>query len=802
MIGEVWEDASHKVSYGELRRYLDGHELDSATNYPLRQALLDYLMGRCTPETAWRHMIQLYENYPPDNFQAALNLIGSHDRPRILTLLGGAPPEESLNEFERERFRLTPDMEALAVKRLHVLLLLQMLLPGNACIYYGDETGMQGYSDPYNRGPFPWDKPHEELRVIYHRLIGLRQQYRDLGGGTFTPVYDDGDVLGFRLRRENEELLVCVNRSPEERYVEWRESAAGSDFEPWHPAGEYRFNISGGIYLDERPLRIVDLLDEPEYGDGDGLPTAIRLQPLGGKAFYIRYPEEKSGGAGESAALKPYRRCAGVLMHLTSLPSPWGIGTMGAEAYGFVDFLAAAGQRLWQVLPLNPAGGGNSPYQSGSLLAGNIRLISPELLAQDGWLTENDLDEWRERMADGAEQRVDYAKLAPVSDDMLKRAFERYRRAVASGAAAEFQAEFDAYCEGQNWWLDDYALYAALKGYLGQESWQQWPEPLALRREPELSAYRQRLREQIDCHRFGQFVFNRQWLRLKAYAAARNIAMVGDMPIYAATDSCDTWVYPHLFRLDEEGYPSELAGVPPDYFCAAGQLWENPIYDWRAMEAESYGWWVRRVRQGLKNFDYLRLDHFRGLEAGWAVPRDCPDAKAGQWRRGPGRKLLRALELELGELPLIAENLGFITRDVESIRECFALPGMKILQFTPLDAENRPALTPGERSSVLYSGTHDNETLLGWLLGCGDEGGAMAEEAALDKADDLLEKLYASPSPWVILPLQDVLLLDNAARMNIPGTASGNWEWRALPPYLSSEVAARLYARTARGQRI
>lgn len=800
LIGEVWEDASHKVSYGELRRYLDGYELDAATNYPLREALLDYLLGKCTPQTAWRCMMQLYENYPATNFQAALNLIGSHDRPRILTLLGEAPPEDSLNEFERERFRLTPAAEELGKKRLQLLLMMQLLLPGNACVYYGDEAGMQGYSDPYNRGPFPWGSPDEELRIAYHRLIGLRKQFRELLSGEFIPLYDDGDVLGFRLRREEEELLVCINRSPEARTLECLhrpESVGGAGAEE-----EMCWHIEGGLGFARPPLRMVDLLDEPEpdMGADDDCLAAIHLRPLSGKVYYIRYQAsaepndipQNEETAKVSNIPQPRERIAGILMHLTSLPSQWGSGTMGSEAYGFVDFLAAAGQRLWQVLPLNPVGGGNSPYQSHSLRAGNPYLISPDKLHEEGLLSADELAAWRERARSLPAQRVDHAAWAALCDDGLRQAYAHFARGHA------LREEFELFGLRQAEWLDDYALYKALQEHLGEPSWQRWPEELARRDEAALSAWREQLKEHIEHHRFIQFIFFRQWRQLKAYANAQGIALIGDLPIYAAADSCDTWVQPHLFRLDDHGYPAWLAGVPPDYFCAEGQLWENPVYEWRAMEADGFSWWLRRIRHSLEDFDHLRLDHFRGFEAGWMVERGQENAMRGQWRRGPGHRLFRALERELGALPFIAENLGFITRDVESMRECFGLPGMKILQFCPLDEEGRPRLTAAEAHNVFYSGTHDNETLLGWLRRC-DE--ALSEEEAIARGDDLLEKMFAVPCPWVILPLQDVLLLDNAARMNIPGTAAGNWEWRALPEMLSPEVSARLYARTARAQR-
>ena len=805
LIGEVWEDASHKMSYGELRRYFSGYELDGVTNYPLREAWLNFLLNHSNAESAWRTMMQLHANYPPENFQACLNLIGSHDRARIITLLGGAPAETELSAEERENYRLSPVAEAQAVQHLRLLLILQLLSPGAASIYYGDEKAVQGYSDPYNRSSFPWDFNHEEVRICYHRLIGLRKQYRELLGGRYLPFYHGEDILGFRLRQDTEELLVIVNRGDYSQEIKCGLNPPAASVAMLEERHETE---PGSLAFERLPLRLVDLLDQPAVTLQRECPEhfyTLHLPPHSGKTFYVRYAEKREADNSWESSFRNIEtglptlqsRCAGILLHISCLPSAWGIGTMGPEAYDFLDFLQASGQRVWQILPLNVCGDGNSPYQSISLMAGNPWLISPEGLVAEGWLNQEEFKRRQDATASLAEQpKVDYQRVKDATDAMMQSAYARFT-ALSDRQTAESYQEF---CRQQGSWLNDYALYLALSEYYGDHCWQNWPRVIKWRDSVAIEIWRRKLERRIDFHCFVQFVFYRQWERLKTYAYQRGIAILGDIPIYPAASSCDTWVNPQLYWLDQEGWPRWLAGVPPDYFSMTGQLWENPLYNWKNIEAEDYRWWIDRVEHGIHMFDYLRLDHFRALEAGWAVMAGQNNASSGEWRRGPGYKLLRALEQAIGTLPCIAENLGFITRDVESLRECFGLPGMQILQFSALDEQDRPIKTSADADSVYYSGTHDNETLLGWLRHRRDGRPPLTLEAARVEGMELLEKLLAVESPWVILPLQDVLLLDNDARMNVPGTVVGNWEWRAPVSY--PEYRDRLRSLTTSSGRI
>jgi len=476
------------------------------------------------------------------------------------------------------------------------------------------------------------------------------------------------------------------------------------------------------------------------------------------------------------------------LLHPTSLPSPYGIGDLGEEARAFVDFLHQAGQTLWQVLPLTPTGYGDSPYQSISAFAGNTLLIDPRALVADGLLHENDL------LGTSAPiDRVDYELARSLRSRLLNRAFENFH----SHASSSFASEYDEFCRRSAWWLDDYAFFNAAKAADGNGEWTAWQRQIAFRDPDALSQARVDLASEIERQRFFQFLFFRQWQALRNYARARGIKIIGDLPIFVAHDSADVWAHRDLFKLDGDGQPKVVAGVPPDYFSETGQLWGNPLYDWESLRATEFKWWIDRVRWSLELFDVMRIDHFRGFVACWEIPAGEPTAQNGRWVGTPGRELFSTLKQRLGDLPIIAENLGVITPEVENLREEFGFPGMRVLQFAfGGDATNDHLPHNHTRDSVVYTGTHDNDTTIGWFASAGQaERNYCLEYLATDGREivwDLIRAAMASVSSMAIIPIQDLLGLGTEARMNLPASTAGNWDWRLAPGALTNELAERL----------
>lgn len=493
-------------------------------------------------------------------------------------------------------------------------------------------------------------------------------------------------------------------------------------------------------------------------------------------------------------------RVSGLLLHPTSLPGPCGIGDLGPDAYRFLDFLDAAGQRVWQVLPLGPTGYGDSPYQCFSAMAGNPLLVSPERLEQDGWLTADDLTPLRALPSTTA----DFDRLIAPRRAAIARAFERFE----ARADADTRATFAGFCETQAWWLDDFSLFMALKEAHDMRAWTEWPAALRTRQSEALAEARARHADTCRVHQFAQWQFFTQWTALRDAASARGIALMGDMPIFVAHDSADVWARPDLFDLDEDGHPNVIAGVPPDYFSATGQRWGNPLYRWDRMAAEGYAWWIARMRMTLTLIDLVRLDHFRGFVAYWEVPGHEETAIRGHWRTGPGAALFDALTDALGPLPIVAENLGFITPDVEALRTRYGLPGMAILQFAFGTDPQAPGFLPHNytRDRVAYTGTHDNDTIQGWARGSAHDSTRTPEDIEKERryaeaylrADGeqlhwaAIRAVLASVAEMAIIPVQDVLGLGSDARMNIPGQPSGNWRWRLSDGALTAAHAARL----------
>lgn len=495
-----------------------------------------------------------------------------------------------------------------------------------------------------------------------------------------------------------------------------------------------------------------------------------------------------------------FPRSAGILLHVTALPGALGCGDLGSAAFDFVDSLARAGQSLWQVLPVSPTGYGNSPYQATSAFAGSPLLISLELLVERGWLKPDEIEPEHPFPAD----RVDFEAVNAWRQPRLALAYERFR----SGHGAE-QAELAKFQTAEAAWLDDYVLYAALKEEAGAQAWTEWPSELVHRDPAALDAARRRLADSLEREAFIQFEFTRQWTALRAYASSRRVRIMGDIPIFVAHDSADVWVQQRLFQLDDGGRPTVVAGVPPDYFSASGQLWGNPLYRWDVLAADGYRWWIDRFRQSLRLFDVIRIDHFRGFESYWEIPGGAPDARGGRWVPGPGIDLFRAAEAALGPIPLIAEDLGIITPQVDALREAVGAPGMRVLQFAfgadPKSAEYQPHNFPPH--CVVYTGTHDNDTTVGWFHSHAGEGTTRnayeieRERAAVlayvgtdgsDIAWDMIRSAWQSAADTAIAPLQDVLSLGSEARFNLPGSATGNWQWRLAPGQLTRATEERL----------
>lgn len=482
-----------------------------------------------------------------------------------------------------------------------------------------------------------------------------------------------------------------------------------------------------------------------------------------------------------------FERSSGILLHPTSLPGPYGVGDLGPAARRWVDWLADAGCKLWQVLPLGPTGYGDSPYQCFSAFAGNPYLISPDLLLGQRLLTDDDLAD----MPAWDPQRVDFGRLYEWKPALLDKAFHRF--AADPGPArpkfGRFQAE-------NAFWLADYALFMALKETHGGGPWDEWPADLRRRDPQALTRARQSLENAILRHAFFQFLFFEQWAAIKDYAHARGLKIIGDLPIFVAYDSADAWSHPDLFHFDADGRPTVVAGVPPDYFSPTGQLWGNPLYRWSVHRASGYAWWLERLRAALALVDILRIDHFRGFAAYWEVPAGNPTAEIGRWVPGPGADFFEAVRASLGEsLPIIAEDLGVITPDVTALRDRFDLPGMKILQFAFSGPDNPFLPHQFTRNSVVYTGTHDNDTARGWYeaapegerdfarryFGHGWQGGG-------DFAWDLIRTAWASVPAFALAPMQDFLALGTAARFNFPSRLGGNWEWRLTDETLSVEL--------------
>jgi 4-alpha-glucanotransferase len=479
----------------------------------------------------------------------------------------------------------------------------------------------------------------------------------------------------------------------------------------------------------------------------------------------------------------PEYRASGLLLHVTSLPSPYGIGDLGPSAFSWIDRLHDAGQRWWQSLPLGPTGYGNSPYQSLSSFAGNVLVISPAALISDGLLRASDCEP---HFASGA---VDYDSVIPFKQRLLEKAWTNFN----AGERDDLRPAYDEFCANNAHWLEDYALFAALKAKYHGAYYLQWPVELVERRTDTMVEARRELAAQIDQVRFAQFLLFRQGDQLKNYAHSKGVSLIGDLPFFVSPDSSDVWANPELFLLDEQRRPRFIAGVPPDYFSAQGQLWGDPVYNWDVLRSTGYRWCIDRFQALLAHVDMIRLDHFRGFAAAWHVPAGASTAQSGQWVQGPGAGFFQAVRTELGRLPFIAEDLGLITPDVYSLRDQFELPGTRVLQFAFDGNADNPYLPHNfVPNTVAYTGTHDNATTRQWYEELPDYQRqnlwnylkrSLGESA--EAAPALMLLAWSSVAALTIAPLQDVLNLGREARMNVPGRATGNWSWRVAEDMLS-----------------
>ena len=486
------------------------------------------------------------------------------------------------------------------------------------------------------------------------------------------------------------------------------------------------------------------------------------------------------------------RRGSGVLLHISSLPSRFGIGDLGPEAYRFADFLAEAKQHYWQILPLNPTDPlhGNSPYRSVSAFAFNPWLISPELMVNEGLMEEKELAP----LPKSDTEKVDFVRVMAYKNRLFELAYERFK-------GMKDKTTYTAFYRDHGYWLDDFALFRALKNHFSNTEWAEWPKDIRDRDAKTLASYRERLADTIEKEKFLQCLFIKQWRQLKSYCSERNIAFFGDVPIYVAYDSADVWTHPNLFKLDEDRKPLFVSGVPPDYFSETGQLWGNPVYRWDVMKKNKFAWWIERIRHNIDLFDFVRIDHFRGLVGYWQVAFGEKTAINGEWVEAPAMDFLNQLRRQLDDLPIVAEDLGLITKDVQEVMEHFGLPGMRVLQFAFSDEPSTNLHLPHnlDANCILFTGTHDNNTVQGWFANdtnreergrLYDYFGRKVSRKSLHW--DMIRLAMMSVANTVILPMQDLLGLGQPARMNRPFKNEGNWLWQLREGQVSSELCKRL----------
>ncbi len=481
------------------------------------------------------------------------------------------------------------------------------------------------------------------------------------------------------------------------------------------------------------------------------------------------------------------QRSAGVLLHPTSLPTKYGIGDLGHDAYKFLDFMENAGQTLWQVFPLGPTGYGDSPYQCFSAFAGNPLLVSPDLLKEDDLLSDDDLN----NVGEFDPHNIDYGNVINWKKDLLRKAYDNFEN-----NSTVQKDEFNTFCDNNKEWLDDFALFMSCKDHFGGKVWAEWDDEIAFRKEDAVERWTEKLKNDVEYHKFVQYIFNKQWKSVERYAHSKGIKIIGDLPIFIAYDSSDLWANREQFTVNAEGKLDTVAGVPPDYFSETGQLWGNPLYKWDVMEKDNFKWWTQRFSKMFELVDIVRVDHFRGFEAYYSIPGDADTAMHGEWIKAPGEKLFNTIREKLGGLPIIAEDLGIITKKVEELRDQFEFPGIKILQFAFGEGQEEKFLPHNHpRNCVVHTGSHDNDTTRGFFEKEKENGSGIYEWAqeylnyyGEDMTFACIKAAYASVANIVVIPMQDMLNLGTEARMNFPGKLGGNWTWRFTWDQITDEL--------------
>lgn len=734
LIGEVWEDATNKVSYGQRREYFLGKELDSTMHYPYKDIVLGFLKRELNADRVAGQLTTLQEHYPPEQFQATLNILGTHDTKRLLTELEG-----------------NQSLMAMAI-------LWQMCAPGVPHIYYGDETGMTGDTDPMNRKTYPWGQENSHTLHLYRQLGALRSLYPVLNSGDWSIHTIDEHVLCIeRVKYEpdgsvSNRAVLFLNTNPEQsESIHYR-------------MHDWKAEVLSELY----PVRTNHALKNRIL--------EIEIPAQSGKLIvqdsWARDDVKKRG--------------AGILMPLSALPSEYGIGDLGASTFAFLEFLSKAGQKVWQILPYTQVDEFHSPYRSGSSLAGKLLLVDPEDLARRGLLEREVLLVAGD--TDFDDHAVEYDKVWALKKKLLNMAYLRFKKEPEYFNI--MVKEFRVFQETESYWLADHALYMALKQEQPEKTWNQWETGLARRDEEILSYYRNLLSEKIEEESFYQYLFFSQWEAMKKKAVELGIEIIGDMPLYVAYDSSDVWCNQNLFKLNDEGDELLVAGVPPDYFSETGQRWGNPIYDWEEHQRTEFSWWTRRIKSLSKRVDRIRIDHFRGLADYYQIPASEETAVMGEWKTGPGISFFEALEREVPGLNILAENLGYLSYEANELKERIAYPGMLVLQHLSDGYEStQPLPQLYQRKEILYPGTHDDDTLKGYL----EKLPTLPQDMDLDGFTlRTVWRLYLSDIELVMVPLQDHLLLGSEARINRPGIAEGNWVWRASSEQLSDELARRL----------
>lgn len=797
ILGEVWEDASKKEAYGEMRPYLQGHELDGVMNYPFRQAVIDTLTGRISTVEGMNMLYSLHEHYPRKIFFSLMNLLSSHDERRILTELGEAPNMDDWTSGDRQNYRLSEAQLDLAKKRLKLALMWQFSFPGIPDIYYGDEAGMEGDKDPFNRRPFPWGKEDKELQKYYTLMGYLRHRYEVLRGGALTPIIDNHMIV---FKRSTEEGVdVFGDEAPKQ--VSYTYLNCNDEYR------ERSLQLSAGydwvLYRLKDFTACVD--DEFVVHEGhclhDGKGTKdIQLQFEGYEGMLI---------VGEAHEVPPQEEPKkGILLHPTALPSQEGIGDLGHEAYEFVDYLVERGQTYWQILPLTEPALANSPYTAYSAVASDRRLISLDSLAVFDLIDRDELEAARAKRNEenpyfAKESFIDVEAVMAFKEPFYEKAFETFKKWQKAESLSKAQEallnSYKTFVMVNDHWLESYTLFQAIKMVDKTKPWTDWGPmadyKVALEHKEELA-------DKVAYVTFIQWMFYRQWQALHSYANEKGIYIIGDLPFFMAYDSADVWAHKEKFDLDEEGNPNTVAGVPPDYFCEEGQHWGNPQYKWDYMAKNGFDWWISNVEHMLTLVDVLRLDHFRGYDSYWSIPKEAKTAATGHWEQGPGLALFEALERRLSnrvmsngyEGPLlIAEDLGIITDSVEMLRRKARLLGMHVLQFS-FSEDPLPLRDLEER--VIYTGTHDNNTLMGWLEDLRQKKdtytwtqlvnylGLPADASPKEIGASLIRDAYKMSGAMTIIPLQDLLGFGAESRFNVPGQVNEtNWLYRLPSDY-------------------